>query len=47
MNELSDKTPEQLERLRRQLVVDPAPQARIQLERVINEQRRRQTRQTR
>ena len=42
MNELSDKTPEQLERLRRQLVVDQRPEARIQLERVIAEKRRRQ-----
>ena len=42
MNELSDKTLEQLERLRRQLVVDQRPEAKIQLERVIAERNRRQ-----
>ena len=42
MNELSDKTLEQLERLRRQLGLDQRPEAKIQLERVINEKRRRQ-----
>jgi hypothetical protein len=42
MNELSDKTLEQLEKLRRQLVLDMRPEGRIQLERVIAEKRRRQ-----
>jgi hypothetical protein len=42
MNELSGKTPEQLERLRRELAVDPRPEAKIQLERVIAETKRRQ-----
>jgi len=42
MSELSDKTLEQLEKLRRQLVLDQRPEAKIQLERVINERRRRQ-----
>jgi hypothetical protein len=43
MNELRDKSREQLERLRSQLVVDPTPQAKIQLERVIAELRRKQS----
>jgi hypothetical protein len=42
-DELSDRSPEELERLRRQLVVDQRPEARIQLERVIAEKKRRQT----
>ena len=43
MSELSDKPTEHLEWLRRQLVNDLSPQGRIQLERVINEMRRRRT----
>lgn len=39
--ELADKSNEHLESLRRQLALDPNPQAKIQLPRVIAEQERR------
>ena len=39
--ELADKSDEHLERLRNQLALDPNPQAKVQLPRVIAEQQRR------
>ncbi len=44
MSEFSDKSSEQLERLRRELALDQRPEAKIQLERLVAEQRRRHPR---